>query len=131
MPTAPRTDHPSKPHETVNCLPAATTVLNESEGFDTDEALTALWYHIARVEALICAAGHTLEFLPGGNDRESRRATERVHTLVNAAAEAALTALDEVEEQMRRLTSQPALQATPATAGEQRSAAEDTLQHDP
>ena len=71
--------------------------------FDPDEALGSLWYQVARVEALAQASCQALEFLPSGQDPESRRAAERLHALVMATAEAATAALDEVDEQLSRL----------------------------
>jgi hypothetical protein len=105
MATTPRKGHPTRRAVSVNQpIPDAESREPAHTGFDPDEALGRLWYQFARVEALAQAACQALEFLPGGQDQESRRGTERLHALVTATAEAAMTALDAVDEQMSRLS---------------------------
>lgn len=106
MATTPRKGHPTRRMASVH-QPASDAERGTQGriGFDPDEALGTLWYQVARVEALAQAACQALEFLPTGQDQESRRAAERLHVLVAATAEASTGALDAVDEQMSRLIS--------------------------
>ena len=104
MATTPRKGHPTRRTASVNQrIPDAEQGRQGRTGFDPDEALGTVWYQVARVEALAQAACQALEFLPRGQDPESRRTAERFQMLVAATAEAATAALDTVEGEISRL----------------------------